>query len=305
MIRRPPPTRQGFTLLEVVLSFAIGMVLLWGLYSAIETSLRLTEIGREVVEHAALARSLTARISSDIAPCVGIPDPGRYKSRSGAASTTTGQPAQTGQTGQSGQNGQGMGMTTTEEGEPVVDVVRAFEGTENVLKVYVSRVPRATSATDSMRQSSASGVTNAANIESDQRLITYWLAGGGDRPLGLARHEMPLTTATGESVPTVVGGSNEEEHVIATEVVGLMFRYYDGISWSPEWDGTAVEAENTPPKGPPLAVAVEFEIEIPGTNGAEATRKFVRHVIAIPTAGGKPQTNLTETPPEEPAPMNP
>src|SRR5262245_17795316 len=80
--------RRGFTLLEVILATSIGLIIMYALYLAIDVSLRFSEAGREVVEHATISRSLAARISSDIAPCVGIPDPSRYRGKNAAATTT-------------------------------------------------------------------------------------------------------------------------------------------------------------------------------------------------------------------------
>ena len=71
--------RGGFTFLEVILATAIGLLILVGVYQAIKTQLKVAESGRDAIERATLARSLMARISSDVAPCVGLPDPARYR----------------------------------------------------------------------------------------------------------------------------------------------------------------------------------------------------------------------------------
>src|SRR6476659_5211869 len=96
--------RRGFTLMEVLLSSAIGLFILYGLYLAIDMNLRFTESGRMVVEQGTLTRSLTARISADLTPCVGLPDPSRYKQKSSSSGSGQGngqgatQPATSGAT---------------------------------------------------------------------------------------------------------------------------------------------------------------------------------------------------------------
>src|SRR5438105_831956 len=77
--RRRPAARAAFTLLEVLLASAIGLLILYGVYLAINIQLRYAESGRAQVEQATLARSLVARISGDITPSVGQPDPSRYR----------------------------------------------------------------------------------------------------------------------------------------------------------------------------------------------------------------------------------
>src|SRR6266540_1778072 len=91
------PPRAAFTLLELVLALGIGLLILYALYLAISVQLRFAESGRAAVEQATLARSLTARIASDIAPSVGTPEPGRYRAygqneagASGSGTPTTG-----------------------------------------------------------------------------------------------------------------------------------------------------------------------------------------------------------------------
>src|SRR5947209_14198160 len=81
LLRRPG--RAGFTLMEVTLASAIGLLIMYGLYVAISVQLKFTDAGRHVVEQATLARSLTARIAADITPCVGQPDPARYQQQQG------------------------------------------------------------------------------------------------------------------------------------------------------------------------------------------------------------------------------
>jgi hypothetical protein len=124
---------------------------------------------------------------------------------------------------------------------------------------------------------------------SDLRLITYWLAGSGDVPLGLARLELkPVTSDDATVTPPDI--PDEPKYVIAEEVKSLNFTYWDGTNWQDSWDGTAAGADGVTPMGPPLAVAVVIGIAPPGARpGADVKLKFHRHVIDIPTANGTTQ----------------
>src|SRR5262245_62108252 len=58
--------RSGFTLLELLLASGIALLLMAGLYVAMEVNLNYAAAGREVVDQSELARALLARITADI-----------------------------------------------------------------------------------------------------------------------------------------------------------------------------------------------------------------------------------------------
>jgi hypothetical protein len=136
------------------------------------------------------------------------------------------------------------------------------------------------------------------SVVTDQRLVTYWLA-GGSQPIGLARSEMTLSTGTSDSLPNVMGASNEADYVIAPEVGGLTFSYYgdngQGLDWYSTWDGTDTGSDNTTPLGPPLAIAIEFQLLVPGSSADNPQYQTFRHVISIPTASGTAQTSGSDS----------
>src|SRR6516165_3852980 len=87
------PVRAGFTLLEVSLATAIGVVLLGALYVAVDLQLRHAQIAREMVEESTLARAILARIAGDIKQNIGPMRPatatGSGGGQSGAATAST------------------------------------------------------------------------------------------------------------------------------------------------------------------------------------------------------------------------
>ena len=317
-VRNLPPRRAAFTLLELVLALGIGLLILYALYLAISVQLRFAESGRAAVEQATLARSLTARIASDIAPSVGTPDPGRYHS--------SGQ-------GQSGASGSGtptmgtttptMGSTTPTMGSTTRPTSTTTPTTGTTTPTMGSTTPSTGGTTPSTGSTDMSGTTDPnvdssgvpvqalfgdatslrlyvsrvppsltgaptpdnGFVKSDQRVIEYWLTDKG----GLARQEIPIVTATPDDIPWARGTGEEGKYVIAPEVTRVEFRYFDGTDWQDTWDSTALGEDNKTPMGPPLAIEIMLEIRTPATLGREEHKQRYRHVVAIPTANGLPQ----------------
>src|SRR5260370_26180016 len=85
----PPTTRRRFSLLEMVLALAIGMMLLLALYVSFNTYIGEAQSGREIVNEATLARNILTSIGNDIIGQIGPVDPrvADY-SNSGLPSTT-------------------------------------------------------------------------------------------------------------------------------------------------------------------------------------------------------------------------
>src|SRR5216683_1045191 len=154
--------RRAFTLLEVLLAAAIGVLLMAALYVAMEVQLDHARAGRDAVEQSLLVRALLRRMSNDIGPGLGPTLPTSTPSAGnsgGAGATTTGANNPT--------SSSSSGSSTT----PVLNL----QGDSGRLILWVSRI----SADLNQAQTSPA-------VSSDLRRITYWLAGGGS-PVGLAR----------------------------------------------------------------------------------------------------------------------
>ena len=158
--------------------------------------------------------------------------------------------------------------------------------------LYISRVPR--------ELNSIPGNDNTAlPLVSDLRRVSYWVAGGGDDPLGLARQEVTMVTSDQAMADVPPSIPDEASMVIAEEVKSLTFSYWDGTSWQDSWDGTAPGADGSTPVGPPVAIAVTLGIATPGPDGltnANQPLKLHRHVVFLATANGTPATSSTTTP---------
>jgi hypothetical protein len=288
-------------------------MLMGALYMAISVQLRHTQLGREVVEQSTLARSLLARIDTDIRQSLGPPMPASTSSGSsgsGGASPTMGggstgstatTPSGTSSTTTVGNNttdptsgATSSAGTTTTGGTGAVQFNLFVQGDANSIMLYVSRVPRELNPIPSSDNADQP-------LVSDLRRVSYWLAGGGDNPLGLARQEVTMVTSDEAMANVPPGIPDEGSLVIADEVKSLTFSYWDGSNWQDSWDGTVAGPDGSTPVGPPLAIAITMGLAIPSAEsatGGERQLKLYRHVVPIVTANGisQPATSGTTTP---------
>jgi type II secretory pathway pseudopilin PulG len=307
------PLRSGYTLLEVLLAAAIGILLLAALYVALDTQFKAAQAGRDAIEQATVARSVLQRISDDIRPSLCAIDPSRYRpsrnqggggSSSGAAApapsgggntagsgnTSGGNAAAANPSGDSSANS--GGTTATADLSSAVTFNLFVQGTDTALTLYVSRLPRELTLLRGQE-------TDAGNqpLFSDLRRITWWLAGGPEAPLGLARQEIKVATSDDALGPRPPDVDDEAAHVYVEEVKSLKFSYFDGNEWLDSWDGTALGSDNRTPIGPPRAIAIVIGLAPPGRPDDTTELQYYRHVVALPTADGAAQQQSSGTGP--------
>jgi prepilin-type N-terminal cleavage/methylation domain-containing protein len=243
--------RRAFTLLEVLLSAAIGVLLMAALYVAMNVQLDHAQAGREAVEQSLLVRAVLRRMSNDITPSLAAELPASNTGAGGAG-------------GAAGAAGAG---NTVSSNAPTFNL----QGDSERLILWVSRI-----------SSDLSPLLTNQPVASDLRRVTYWMASSG----GLARQEIKLATSDDALVTVPPNIPDEANLVIADEVQGVTFRYFDGTAWQDSWDGTASSSSGSP-TGPPLAVEITLVIATPSSQtGDTSNLKTYRHVVAIPTANG-------------------
>lgn len=257
MIQRTAP-RMGYTLLEVILAIGIGLLLVAALYVALDVQMRYQQSGREAIVDAQMARGLLQRMAVDIRQSMGMlmTNPtvtasmqAMLSSQTGATNSSSGS---TGGSGPTGQQAATLGTTQYSFG---------LVGSETELSLYQSVLPRYSAM-----------VADSAMTTCDQRRVTYSLFDG----VGLVRQESRSIAEDGGEEADV------PPQVLATEVLELRFRYFDGTTnaWQTTWDGTV--------QGPPLAVEITLTLEPPRDVGrARAQPKAPtqhRLVVAIPAA---------------------
>jgi prepilin-type N-terminal cleavage/methylation domain-containing protein len=290
------PSRPAFTLLEVLLALAIGLLLLGALYAALNVQIRHSRAGRDVVERSTLARALFTRMTNDISGCMTPGGPLNYAPATsspgggggaggGSGSGANGNPSAGAAAASTTSYVSGSSTATTTNG--LVPFGAGVQGTTNQLMLWVSRVPPSYSP-------AAIDANTAQPIVPDVRKVVYWLAGSG--PGGLARQEIAMVTSSDPSV--VWPPQDETPHIVAEEVKNLTFSYFDGQNWNDTWDGSTFGADGVTPIGPPMAVAITMDIAVQNSNaptGAQQQVKTYRHVVSIPTAGSLPLQQLQQT----------
>jgi hypothetical protein len=293
------PGRTAFTLLEVLLAAAIGVLLMAGLYTALNLALSHAQAGRDKVEQSTIARSLFRRINSDVQTELAAYRPSPSASGGGmgggggggAAAGNTGAAGGSGQSGGATGASQSSGSGSSSSNSNVTGLGGTFQfnqgmqGDNGTLVLYVSRVPT---------ELDPSWNGDDVPIVSDLRRITYWLSSGG-----LSRQEIKVATSDDDAVrglPTDL--PDDPSLVIAPEVQSVTFQYFDGTNWQDSWDGTQTPSSGgNYPQGPPVAIAITIDLAIPGSSAesGDAKRKTYRHVIAIPTANGQSQSSSSSS----------
>jgi prepilin-type N-terminal cleavage/methylation domain-containing protein len=297
--------RPAFTLLEILLAMAIGLVLMSALYMAMDLQLKMAQTGRDAVEQGNMARNLLSRVASDIASNLG-PAPKAPKSTGsqggggaaaggngsgGGTSTGTGAGVGGGSSGAPTSGGDSSQNNNTAQTPSSSSGVTTQAGSFNLgvtgdsttLILYSSQVPREITWTPI-----ANSDGTASMGVSDLRRISYWLVDGGDGASGLARQEVKLVTSDDAMSAIPPDIADPQQFVVAEEVKSLKFSYFDGTSWQDSWDGTTIGADSVTPIGPPAAIAIEIGISFRGSPNL----KQYRHVVAILPANGLAQQSL-------------
>jgi len=274
---RSDECRAAFTLLEMVLSLSIGIVLMVGLYFALDINLTATHEGRGQVDQAEVSRYILKTVQTDIKHCLRMgepyPVPTPANANANAAATTT---------------------TTTTPTPALMDFNMGVQGDNTILHLYISKV-----AKSSTNYQPGAGLAQAAatdgSQDSDLRRVTYWLVGSSGNG-GLGRQEVQLVTsedALNDLPPDVV---DPEKMIIADQVIAVFFQYFDGANWQDSWDGTLPGPDMVTPIGPPRSIAVEVYVARKGATDVHiddpSVRRY-RHEIAVPTANFNNSANPT------------
>jgi prepilin-type N-terminal cleavage/methylation domain-containing protein len=307
MLRTSPVRRsgrRGFTLLEILLASVLAVMVLAAVYMLLQVTVQQTQISRDAIEVEDLTRGIVNRLAIDLSGTLTPLPPksgGNSAGSSGASaassassgstdSTTAPPPSSpsgtagsgTAGTSSTGSTSSGSGSETTTTDPSATDNSTALAadylfqggvvGGSTKLAIFTGKVPEALS-----RYGEPS-----PQVRPDQRQVIYWLGNDGR---GLYRRERPWVTADGVRNAIEDDETATDAALLAEEVVGLMFEYFDGTSWMSEWDGTQPGPDGATPIGPPRAIRVTLMLEIPISRG-EPLIKTVSHVIAVRSAPG-------------------
>lgn len=152
-------------------------------------------------------------------------------------------------------------------------------GNRNQLQIDLSRLPRLEQYQKVMGDG---GVTD---VPSDTKTVAYFVRAAGEAPVsngfaptgtitsldasrgGLYRRELDRAVTQYASENGQSDSLNQKGELIAPEVVGLEFRYFDGAQWLEQWDSLQT---NTLPLAVEILVAIQPGVRWDGTNAATA-----------------------------------
>jgi type II secretory pathway component PulJ len=255
-------SRSAYTLLEMALALAIALVILGAIYEFLNQQIRMSEIGRDLVEENALARRILDRMASDIVCSLGGVDPEQLPSDSSGSEQET--------------EALLLGSSSF---SPRFNF--GLEGNENTLIVYASRVPRELLAPDKRYADASSRETVC-----DLRRISYWYAEEGTAS-GLAHQELKAVSSSQfDTKPPDV--DDVAACIVSEEVKGVMFEYFDGANWQSTWNGTDVGADGKTPLGPPSAIRITLTLQVRNAQGGTAQTREYRRTVALPAGNNFP-----------------
>ena len=264
---KPP---RGLTLLETLLAIALAAVALAMLATAIHLNLKMLESRRGYTEQAQLARSVLRMMADDIrgahwthgTDVSGVAEllEGAMPIDGESLGELTGDPS----------SDETAGGEIAETAEPPTSP--GLYGNRYELQVDVSRLPRV----DQWLATTVDGARADEDVLGDVKTVAYFLDDGNSTSSITAAAPIQSDALNADSLdPDLSGGlirrvldrataSWAQENgnsdllargtaVIAPEVVGLEFAYYDGVEWVEYWDS----AERG---GLPLAVAIAMAV---------------------------------------------
>jgi len=257
----------GFTLFELLIAVGLTSLLMAALYSAMSTYFQLQLDSHEEIGRQQVARAVLRQMTRDIQSVVFAKQEVLAEDEEGAAGSSGLSGAGTsglsgGSTGSATSGGSGTAgeLDGNAYGESMIDpetVSTAYTsglvGTAADLQLFVSRPDPNLSYVSSQELSTLDQRTG------DLVIIRYLMAdkngaglgseiadreapGRDDGPVGLARmagdlYGLSAAMENSEDSPQLAAA-----RLLAREVSGVQFRYFDGIAWQEEWDSTALNA---------------------------------------------------------------
>lgn len=281
-IRTPQPGRRnGFTLVEVLLSMTLVIVLIVAVYAGLDVYRRISTVGRAEVDRSQLARAIQQKIAVDIRSVIFTPP------KQETAEETEGEAADESLTEETESLPEELDPATASSAGS-----KGVVGNSTMLVLNISRPPRG------LNYSSFLDAGDARSRTSDLISVTYLLAGSNGPNVaqliasnsgktGLARmagDRLSLDQADEEGNDQLLAESGT---VIAEEVNLLEFRYFDGTDWLDAWDS---RTSGTLPRA--IEVTIGFESAVADPDGGTKAAYVKRFVVTLPAADPTPPTTL-------------
>ncbi|MEM9644227.1 MAG: prepilin-type cleavage/methylation domain-containing protein [Planctomycetota bacterium] len=307
-------TRRGFTLLEALLSLAMSVVLMGLVSFAIRFYAVEMDRGDAEVRRLQLVTAVIQMIEDDLRSTL-HPEPADTE----ALATLLASYGGGGSTGAAGDvlppedDGAGdllladdsVGVTDLSVGAAVLEKPGLI-GNETQIQIDVSRLPRLEEYIPMVDGT----VGDLEDVPSDIKTVAYYVQqagtvggvndeltsiGEGETPAdalagsgGLVRRSLDRAATVYASTSGSIAQLNASGELLAPEVVGLQFEYWDGTLWQIQWSSDEMGEL-------PLAIRVTVVVDDSLTDQAEdsidsPTRTF-QHVIRLPMANPVDETD--------------
>lgn len=269
-------SRRGLSLLEMMLAVGLSLLLLSGIYTAMDASARQATVGRAEMQRLQLARAVLRRIELDLRATM-------FDADSAVSESSTDSSTSSDDTESSGSSSESSTETITIGGSDTEEEWTGslgIRGSSTELWIDLSHISRELEFT-------------SATPQSDMQTVAYFLS-SSDTPLeetndsflkiedpdgvGLARSQgerSVLRTLNAESSGSVLPGPTR---LLAPEIDLVQFRFFDGLAWYEEWDSSTIGSL-------PRAVEVTIGIDSGGGQITSTTSpRTFRLVVAIPAS---------------------
>ena len=308
--------RRGFTLLEVLLALAMSVLLIAGIYAAVNLYIRVTQDDATVLERSRVARAVFRQMTQDIQSVVfrvpetteSTDDTSDTVSESTSATDTSSTDSSSTSTSDASLSTEGTTEIVSVADNAMTSTSVGLIGDAAKLTIHISRPMR------DMQYAALADNAGVAARTSDLLSVTYFVADANASGLEGATGQLAQQTS-GESTLTATGPQGlarlagdrlaieyadleadvdalaTASQVLAPEVTSLAFRYFDGLTWQAEWDSVSAER---------LPNAVEVTISLKRIASEEErlanqfnssarsrmdeTLETRRHVISLPLA---------------------
>ncbi|MGB7347048.1 MAG: prepilin-type N-terminal cleavage/methylation domain-containing protein [Pirellulaceae bacterium] len=295
-------SRQGFSLLEVMLTLAMAVVLMGLVGWAFQFYTRDMNGAHLEIQQTQLASAIMQMIEDDLRATL-HPEPVDMSaletvlSAQGGGNAAAEDPALA-----------AAGISEPEMTEPAVEAPDLTSGTAILatpglignqfqIQIDVSRLPRLEEYGLMMDQDSA----NIEDVPSDIKTVTYFVQAPGagvTDPLdaignetavqsevtgGLVRRVLDRAVTTYAAETGNLSQLAQTGQILAPEVISIEFQYYDGITWQLEWSSDELVEL-------PLAIRIDLSMtstmaESAGLSiGDEGATRVFTHIVRLPMA---------------------
>lgn len=296
--------RRGFTLLELVLTLSMTVVLMALVNSAFDFYTVEMDSSDEDMRRTMLASAVMQMIENDLRASlhpVALDTTALEALLSSTAAGAAGQAGgdDPGAAAASGLEGPAMedeAEDTSAIGESTTVLqTPGLIGNQFQLQIDTSRLPRLEEYSVMMDQDPG----NLSDIPSDLKTVTYYVqspeSSGVNDPLaklgtsttpdptssgGLVRRVLDRSASTFASLSGNIASLDQSGELLAPEVTGIEFSYWDGITWQLQWNSDELGEL-------PLAVKIQMSMTdlYADANGAATSdlgSRMFQHVVRLP-----------------------